>query len=424
MPQENEVKNENSLQRLLIIGKTWPEPTSSAAGTRMLQLIDLFLETGEWEVTFASPAQQTAYGGFLKAKAVRCCYLYPNDPKTDEFLRILKPELVIFDRFMIEEQFGWRVAQYCPQAVRILDTEDLHFLRRSRQAALEHNQQQEVNLYNAITSRELAAILRCDLSLLISHPEMQLLTDKFQFNRNHLFYLPFLYQKLPEGIFRQYPRFDQRKDFVFIGNFKHPPNQDAAFYLKEEIWPLIHQRLPEAQLKLYGAYPTGKILKLDSQSEKFLVKGRVEDVKNMFKGARVLLAPLRYGAGLKGKLFDAMENGTPSVTTEMGREGVADRKHFPGLIADKPLEIARAALSLYQDKTQWYEAQQKAYPLFSTDFNKDHFKQSFFEKLERFRKDLTAIRNQNFWQQLILHHRLQSTHYLSRWIEAKNNNTP
>ncbi len=413
------------MRRVLIIGKTWPEPTSSAAGTRMLQLIDLFLSTEEWNITFVSPAQRTTYGGFLEEKTVQCSHLYPNDSKADDFLRNLKPELVIFDRFMIEEQFGWRVAQHCPNAVRILDTEDLHFLRRSRQIALERNEQQEATLYNAIAYREIAAILRCDLSLIISRPEMQLLVDRFGLNRACLHYLPFLYQRLAEGVFQQYPRFDQRKDFVFIGNFKHAPNQDAAFYLKEEVWPLIRQRLPEAEMRLYGAYPTGKVLKLDSPSEKFRVQGRVEDLRSMFRGARILLAPLRYGAGLKGKLFDAMENGTPSVTTEIGAEGVADRESFPGLIAaDTPQEIAWAAVSLYQNKAQWYEAQQKVYPLFATDFNKAHFKRSFFDRLERLRKDLITIRHQNFWQQLILQHRLQSTRYLSRWIETKNKNTP
>jgi hypothetical protein len=119
-------------KKLLIIGFVWPEPTSSAAGTRMIQLVDLFLSKG-YQITFASAASKSDFSYDFSKTSVVEQQIKLNDESFNVFLKELKPEIVLFDRFMVEEQYGWRVQQECPNAVRILDTEDLHCLRSARQ---------------------------------------------------------------------------------------------------------------------------------------------------------------------------------------------------------------------------------------------------------------------------------------------------
>ena len=122
----------NQLKKLLIIGFVWPEPKSSAAGGRMMQLISIFKENG-FEITFASAAQDSDFMIDLAEFGVIKRSIELNSSSFDDFIKELNPDVVLFDRFMIEEQFGWRVIENCPKAIRILDTEDLHFLRKARE---------------------------------------------------------------------------------------------------------------------------------------------------------------------------------------------------------------------------------------------------------------------------------------------------
>ena len=121
-------------KKVLIIGFVWPEPNSSAAGSRMMQLIDAFQSNG-YHITFASPCARSENAFDLSSIHIKTVAIEINSPSFDDFIRFLKPDIVLFDRFTMEEQFGWRVAEHCPDALRILDTEDLHGLRKGRQQA-------------------------------------------------------------------------------------------------------------------------------------------------------------------------------------------------------------------------------------------------------------------------------------------------
>ena len=123
------------MNSLLIIGQTFPEPTTTAAGGRMLQLIEMFTSHG-YGITFASSASSSEKSFNLDSIGVTTQQIAINHSSFDDFVRQLNPTLVLFDRFVTEEQFAWRVTQSCPKALKILDTEDLHFLRKARQQAL------------------------------------------------------------------------------------------------------------------------------------------------------------------------------------------------------------------------------------------------------------------------------------------------
>jgi len=404
--------------RVLVLSNVWVEPTSSAAGSRMLQLLQLFLEQG-WTVTYASTASESSHAFDLPSHGIETVSIQINDVSFDAFAKEKQPNIVLFDRFMVEEQFGWRIAQQCPDALRILDTEDLHCLRKARQLAIRESRNfKERDLQSDVAKREIASIYRCDLTLMISLYETDLLQSFFKVPRKLLHYIPFLMESLSV----EFSTYAERVHFVSIGNFLHPPNWDAVLVLKELIWPKIRKQLPEAQLHIYGAYPSEKVQQLHNEKEGFVVKGRVEDAKQVLSQARVLVAPLRFGAGLKGKFFDAMQTGTPSVTTAIGAEGISQDLEWCGAVEDDFINFAKACIQLYTDTTLWNIAQKNGTTILQQNFNKEQFERPFIDAILRLHKNIAVHRTSNFTGQMLHHHLLQSTKYMSKWIEAKNAN--
>ncbi|WP_348799364.1 glycosyltransferase [Flavobacterium adhaerens] len=409
------------IQNLLIIGSVWPEPNSSAAGGRMLQLITEFQEQG-FSIIFASAAMDSDFMVDLSVLKVIKKTITLNCSSFDDFIKELNPSVVLFDRFMIEEQFGWRVAENCPNALRILDTEDLHCLRIARQKAFKLNQDFTIFsiLKEEVAKREIASILRCDLALMISEYEMELLKNTFKIDESLLYYLPFLLNPISENTFKNLPSFEQRNGFVFIGNFLHEPNWNAVLYLKETIWPLLRKQIPNTELYIYGAYPSQKVIQLHQPKEGFFIKGRADDANQVVQNARIVLAPLRFGAGIKGKLIEAMLCGTPSITTTIGSESMHGELPWNGTISDDVNEFVKSAVELFQNKGLWVMAQQNAIAIINQRYSKKLFEKDFASRIQFLQSNLLQHRLDNFMGALLQHHTLTSTKYMSRWIEAKN----
>ena len=408
-------------QHILILGTVWVEPNSSAAGSRMLQLIELFLNEN-YKVTFASTAQKSEKAANLTSLHVDEVTIELNSTSFDEFISNLKPTMVLFDRFMTEEQFGWRVAENCPNAIRILDTEDLHFLRKVRHQQLKKGEEftNEALLKSDDTKREIASILRCDLSLIISTYEMDLLKSVFKIDENILHYLPFLLDKIDENHSKKWKTFEQREHFVFIGNFFHKPNVDAVLTLKNEVWDEIREYLPKAEVHIYGAYVNQQIQELHNKKEGFIIKGFAENSKDVIENSRVLLAPLRFGAGIKGKLTEAMVCGTPSVTTTIGAEGMCDRFPWPGFVEDNFSDFALISAEIYRNKNTWQNAQETGVHVINYIYDKEKLSPIFISKIQEIQQNLEQHRTQNFLGSLLQHQTLQATKFMSKWIEAKN----
>ena len=406
---------------LLIIGAVWVEPNSSAAGKRMLQLIAQFLER-DYKITFASPAQKNEKAIDLFSLGINEVAIELNNVSFDIFIKELNPNIVLFDRFMMEEQFGWRVAENCPQAIRILDTEDLHCLRKTRELCLKQQVHFSVDklLKQDITKREIAAILRCDLSLIISTFEMELLKNRFQIAENILMYLPFLFDEITASQQKKWQSFEEREHFIFIGNFFHKPNVDAVLTLKNKVWTAIRKQLPTVEIHIYGAYVNQQIQELHNKKEGFIVKGFVEDANEVIENAKVVLAPLNYGAGIKGKLTEAMLCGTPSVTTAIGVEGMAGDFPWNGFVADDFSNFALKSAELYTNKPVWEQAQLNGVDIINSIYSKEKNALLFFNKIEEIQQDLEKHRSANFLGSLLQHQTLQATRYMSKWIEEKN----
>ncbi|MBY0419347.1 MAG: glycosyltransferase family 4 protein [Pararheinheimera sp.] len=401
---------------LLVVGYVWPEPKSSAAGSRMLSLLSMFREQG-WTVIFASPAEKSPHRFDLSQWQISEEQIQLNDSSFDEQLKQWQPDMVMFDRFMLEEQFGWRVEQQCPNALRLLDTEDLHFLRLARQQAFKAGREVTLqDLHSEQAQREIAAIYRSDLTLIISEAEMQLLTEHFKVPKALLCYSPFW---LDTEIAADLPAFEQRQHFVSIGNFRHEPNWQAVLWLKQQIWPLIRKQLPKAELHVYGAYPPPKATQLHQPKEGFLIKGWAEDAAEVVKNARGLLAPLPFGAGLKGKFIDAMAQGTPNVTTAVGAEGMVHQGEWAGLLGETAQQIADAAVLLYQDETLWQQKQQQGFVILAKRFAIHEHQPRVWQHLMAVQQQLSEHRLTNFTGAMLRHHQHRSTQFMAQWIEAK-----
>jgi Glycosyl transferases group 1 len=407
-------------KHLLIIGFVWPEPKSSAAGNRMLQLIDVF-QTHNYEITFASPCSKSENAFNMESIGVFQVSIELNNSSFDTLIKGLKPDVVLFDRFIMEEQFGWRVSEHCPNALRILDTEDLQCLRKGRQQAFRDRKPfDSTYLFQDISKREIASIYRCDLSLIISEAEMEMLQNKFKVPISLLLYLPFMLDEVTDKAIKNLPKFEERQHFITIGNFLHAPNYSSVLYLKETIWPLIRKQLPQVELHIYGAYASQKVNQLHHKDEGFLVKGFAEDVNQVMQQAKVCVAPLQFGAGLKGKLVDAMQNGTPCVTTSIGAEGMYGKLEPNGYVVDKAQEFANKAAALYTNIDLWQEKQHNGFTVINKRFYKRLFQNKCMNAIEGLQEQLHTHRLQNFTGQLLQYHTLQSTKFMSRWIEEKN----
>jgi glycosyltransferase involved in cell wall biosynthesis len=398
------------VKHLVVIGLVIPEPASTAAGHRMMQLIRLFSEAN-YKVTFLTASNNVEFSEKIEIQKIEI-----NSESFDEKIRNLNPDLVLFDRYVTEEQFGWRVSEQCPNAVKIIDTEDLHFLREARRKAFaEKRTLEKMDLTNSIFVREVAAILRCDLSLIISEFEYNLLVNEFRIDPAILFYIPFLTEKVEKSTLG----FDERQHFVTIGNFLHEPNWQTVLKLKQ-IWKMIRKDLPGAELHIYGAYAGQKVYDLHNEKDGFLVKGRAESVKEIFENARVLLAPIPFGAGLKGKLWESMKFGLPNVTSPTGAEAMHKDLPWNGFVADSDEVFAEKAVALYQDENLWNEAVQNGYVILKSVYSKDLYTNSFINKIQQLSTNLENHKAANFLGKILQHHQHQSTKYMSRWIESKN----
>ncbi len=407
------------MNKLLVIGQIWPQVDKTAASYRLIQLIDLFADQG-YQVVFCSAARMKgSVCPALQARNIPMKSISLNNDSFNDFLLLEQPNIVLFDRFHMEEQYGWRVRQVLPQALTLLDTEDLHFLRQARRAAVEQNVDVELGLGGETAIREISSINRVDVTIIISSYEAQLLVEHYELPAHRLLYLPFLVDEntIADGITRA-TSFESRRDFCTIGNLKHAPNVDAVVRLKNQLWPQIKKQLPHSNLFIYGAYASQAILDLHDPASGIFIKGHATSVDVVLSKHRVLLAPLRYGAGLKGKIFDAMKNGLPCVMSPTAAEGMFQSTETCGPITTTDADFVDRAVSLYQQPLQWEQYQRQGFAILKKDYEKSAFAKAFFHQLQRHNwEDLKA---RTFTERIAIYHADAHFKYLSTWIQEKN----
>jgi len=409
------------VKKVLVIGYVWPEPDSSAAGRHMLSILRLYKAQG-WKVSFSSAAQPTEHMVDLAGEGISSHRIILNCDSFDAYIAEYQPDIIMFDRFITEEQFGWRVEKNCPNALRILDTEDLHCLRNARYQAIKAGRKfTQTDLFSDTAKREIAAILRSDISLIISDFEMALLGNTFKVDAALLHHLPFMLDlsRCP----KKTPSFSDREHFITVGNFRHAPNWDAVLHL-QKIWPLIKKKIPDAELHIYGSYPPPKATALNNPKTGFLIKGWVKDLFSVMEKSRICLSPVRFGAGIKGKLLDAMIMQTPSITTSAGSEGMHQNEPWPGVVTDDFTEFVEAAVRLYNNEEEWLDAQMNANALLQARYDGHISGARLIKKITEVEENLAQHRLGNFTGGMLRHHSMMSTKYMSQWIAEKNKKYP
>ncbi|AQQ69196.1 group 1 glycosyl transferase [Microbulbifer agarilyticus] len=399
-------------KRALLIAKQWPEPASTAAGRRTLDILDLLAEAG-YAVEIGSPAQPTPFqakSGYGEHQ------IEVNESSFDDWVRQLDPTLVIYDRFMMEEQFGWRVREQCPQAMTILDTSDFHSLREARHQAAKTGE--ALNLFHASAEREIAAMARCDLTIMISQVEVDLLKQHFCLPDWQLHYLPFLVREMPD--LDALPDFEQREHLAMIGGFKHAPNRDAVAWFAETIWPRVRALLPAVECHVYGAYADHAMQRFHKPKSGLRIVGRTDDALATLARYRLNLAPLRFGAGQKGKILDGWLSGTPTVTTPIGAESMAGANDWGYPVSNCPDTFAATTAELYQDKASWQRVRAAGTQALTNGFSYADHAPHFLARIEAIAADLEAHRNRNIWGRILRRTEHRAEEFMSRWIETKN----
>jgi GT2 family glycosyltransferase len=333
------------LPHMLVVDALAPDPSRDSGSLRLVNIIGLLHDMG-WRVTFmANNRRASAAEIDLLGRLGAQVLCKPWSPNLPSWLARHGAGLtaVLLCRHYVAEPYLPLVRQRAPQAKVIFDTVDLHFLREQRAAAHTGN---ESLARQARRSRdhEFALMRACDASLVVSPVEYQMLREA----------LPEAQVELLSNVHAIHGRrasFDDRTGLVFVGGFGHPPNVDAVQWLVDEIFPRIHRERPDIALHLIGDIPVAARAPLARPGVH--IHGRVQDLTPWMEGCRVALAPLLYGAGVKGKVNMAMSHGLPVVATPMAAEGMHLVDGENVLLANDADAFASAVLRLHEDGALW-----------------------------------------------------------------------
>ncbi len=331
-------------EKVLIISPQVPEFDKYAGWARLCQMIEMLAR--RYEVCFFAEHKHSGYTGkpdkytsFLQERGVR---LFIEECPLKEILLKNRFKLALIEFYETAERTLAIIRECEPDLSVVLDTVDVHFLREDTKAqltgAMKDREQadrvkarelevcRDVEAIFTVTEMDRQTLLREDLDLIIEViPTIH--TAMFEESR------------LPQR---------QKSNLLFIGGFNHSPNIDAVRYLCSEILPLVREKHPEVQALIIGDSPPPEILALRSDRVKIL--GHIPDTKPFLLTSYISVAPLRYGAGMKGKIGEALAHGLPVVTTSVGVQGMALKHAEHVMVADSPTEFADCILALMSDQ--------------------------------------------------------------------------
>ncbi len=339
-----------TIGRILVLDQITPEPDRDAGSVVALELMRAFRDLG-YKVTFVPCSNFRwipPYTDTLSALGIESV-LFPAVRSLRQHLRRYGHtySAVLLFRPQTHDSYKEHLKKYAPQARLIYCCCDLHFLRNERFQQLTKGIG-AAELEENISSRkkELDLIASVDVSIVHSAVEKSILNELLPSTNVVVF--PWTYEVRGEG-----PAFSERHNLIFLGGYGHPPNQDAAKHFVDDIWTILETRLPEqCRFTAAGSNPTRAVLEL--AGDRVDVPGFVEDLGSLLFSHRVMVVPLRYGAGVKGKLIAGLAHGLPVVTTSIGAEGLGLVNDQHVLIADTPDEFATAVERLYGDEELWH----------------------------------------------------------------------
>ncbi len=332
--------------RVLIFDACTPTPDQDSGSLRMMNLMKIFSELG-YHVSFVpeNMAHFNHYTKNLQRLGVECVYA----PKYTSAMDYLKAkgnyfQTIILSRYYVAEPLMPSIRSYCPQAKIWFDTVDLHYLRETRMAELDKDNT-ALKAAAQTKRKELGVAKNCDLTLVVSPYEQQVLATEN----------PDLDVAVLSNIHEVYgghQGFVNSQDIMFIGGYQHTPNVDGVLWFVDKILPLILADIPNIKLHIIGSKAPQKVIDL-GQHPNIEFHGFVEDIEPLMKNIRIAVAPLRFGAGVKGKVNMSMSYGQPVVGTKVAVEGMYTRHGHDVMMADAAADFAAAVINLYQDQVLW-----------------------------------------------------------------------
>jgi len=339
-------KDRAATLRVLVIDACTPTPDRDSGSIDTYNILLLLREMG-FQATFIPEYNflyMPRYTTMLQRNGIEVLYA-PHCVSVEQHLREFggRYDLVFLFRLDVMDRHFQTIRKYCSKAKILFDTVDLHHVRLKRESQLLNDPTKQKDA-DEVKIRELAAMRAADMSVVISTTELEYLQSELPDANIRL--LPF-----SRSIRGTKKGFQERRDIVFVGGYQHLPNVDAIKYFVNDVMPILRRRLPDVCLHVVGSNPPAEVLSLGSDDIK--VAGFIEDLPPLLDRMRVNIAPLRYGAGIKGKVGYALTVGLPTVATSLAAEGMSLTDGENILIANDTEAFANAIIRLYRDEPLW-----------------------------------------------------------------------
>jgi len=348
-------KERDVQRRILVIDHCTPTPDQDAGSLTCFEIMRAFKDTG-YKVTFI-PEDNFLYmpkeTRDLQRIGIEAVY-YPFYKSVEEYLQIYGQffDVVLIFRGGAASRHLVTVRNYCPTAKVMFHTSDLHFIREKRQIEIEGGSKEKRANAEQTKKTELALINSVDLTIVHSTYERDVLADLAP--KANVYVFPWILDKV--GCLTS---FNQRNGLIFLGGYRHVPNVDAVLYFASQVWPLIREKIPDAVFYAAGSNPPSELLELDGK-DNIVITGYIEDLQPYFERVRLSVAPIRYGAGIKGKVAMSMAYGVPVVATVCAAEGMGLVDGQNVVIEDNPDEMARKIIELYRDESRWLKLSEQS----------------------------------------------------------------
>lgn len=396
--------NRKKGKSILIFDDIPPFPDRASGALRHYHILEQLLNLG-FKVTYVhlmgkeyTDESSQKYFNYFKTKGVEFCWFnyegwwnFRNTTQAEKIkkglvdsisLREKKFDYIYIAFWFIADYFIDYIKEQVPSTPIFIDTVDVHFLRELRKAELT-NDQEKIKEAEENKTKEINTYKKADALITVTENDRDVLLKELP--NKATFILPNVHPKVAD-----IPGINNRKDLLFVGNFNHDPNEDAVIYFVENIFPRIKQVIPEIKLYIVGNNPTVKIKSLDSDN--IVVTGWVPEIKPYLEMSRVSVVPLRYGAGMKGKVGETLSYGLPMVSTTIGVEGMGIENGIHSFITDDPKTFADYVIELYSNEELWNKFSTNGKKLIDNKYSDDAMRERLkflftFQKKEQFKSE-------------------------------------
>lgn len=350
--------------RMLIIDALPHTPDKDAGSLVSSNVLRCFREKG-YQQTFVPQHGyrfDPHYSRLQQMAGIECLY----GPYVDSIDQVLDHrsdyDYVLIHRFNVAVEVMGSLRGRIPNARILFSNVDLHFLRTAREAELSGDRTQAI-VAARMQTEELSVFLKTDANMVHTPVEEKMVQEALPKRLENLLVFPWIAETRRSAV-----KFEDRHNVLFLGGFGHPPNIDAVEYFAEQIWPLVRSQIPvDAKFYIVGNAPPDKIKAL--AGDRIVVTGHVPELPPYLDAAKLMVVPLRYGAGIKGKIIEAMANGLPCVTTSIGAEGIGLADGQQCFIANTPAAIAESITRLYERRDVWYGLQSGGYQFVDENYS-------------------------------------------------------